>query len=88
MKVAGLIHQEAEYTDLSGFDDQWYRDLILKALKEHGHLRRAAFDKLLVPKLPGILSASQKKNRIDRLLRELRTKGLIVAGKDRVWRLT
>lgn len=86
-KVAEITHQEAEYTDLSGFDDQWYRDLILKALKDHGKLRRADFDKLLIPKLPGILSAAQKKNRIDRLLRELRSKGLIVAGKDRIWRL-
>lgn len=86
-KVAGITHQEAEYTDLSGFDDKWYRDLIVKALKDHGKLRRSAFDKLLIPKLPGILSASQKKNRIDRLLRELRKKGIIIAGKDRVWRL-
>ena len=86
-KVAGLTHQEAEYTDLKGFDDQWYRDLILKALRDHGELRRANFNKLLIPKLPGILSASQKKNRIDRLLRELRSNGLIIAGKDRIWRL-
>ena len=69
-KIARITHQEAEYTDLSGFDDQWYRDLILKALKDHGKLRRADFNKLLVPKLPGVLSAAQKKNRIDGLLRE------------------
>lgn len=87
-KVAGITHQEAEYTDLSGFDDQWYRDLIVKALKDHRQLRRTDFNKLLIPKLPGVLSSAQKKNRIDRLLRELRTKGLIVAGKDRIWRLT
>lgn len=86
-KVAVLTHQEVEYTDLSGFDDQWYRDLMLKALKEHGKLRRAEFDKLLIPKLPGALSAPQKKNRVDRLLRELRTKGLIIADKDRNWSL-
>ncbi len=86
-KVAGITHQEAEYTDLSGFDDQWYRDLILKALKEHGQLRRNDFNKLLIPKLPGVLSAYQKKNRIDRLLRELRLKGLIKLGDGRRWSL-
>ena len=86
-KVAGITHQETEYTDLSGFDDQWYRDLILKALKEHGKLRRSHFDKLLIPKLPGALSDSQKKNRIDRLLRSLRSKGIIVVDRDRCWRL-
>lgn len=86
-KVAGITHQETEYTDLSGFDDQWYRDLILKALKEHGKLRRSHFDKLLIPKLPGVLSDSQKKNRIDRLLRSLRSKGMIMADRERCWRL-
>ncbi|MDE5881023.1 MAG: putative DNA binding domain-containing protein [Muribaculaceae bacterium] len=86
-KVAGIIHQEAEYTDLSGFDNQWYRDLILKALKEHGKLRRSHFDKLLIPKLPGVLTDVQKKNRIDRLLRVLRSKGLIMVDKERCWRL-
>lgn len=86
-KVAKITHQEAEYTDIKGLDDQWYRDLIVKALQDHGQLRRAALDKLLVPKLPGALSVSQKKNRIDRLLRELRIKGVIQAGKDRKWSL-
>lgn len=62
-KIAGITHQEAEYTSLSGFDDQWYRDLILKALKEHGTLRRDSFNKLLMPKLPGILSDAQKKTK-------------------------
>lgn len=86
-EIAGITHQQTEYTDLSGFEDQWYRDLILKALREHGQLKRADFDKLLIPKLPAVLSAKQKKNRIDRLLRELRVEGLIIAGKDRKWSL-
>ncbi len=71
-RVAGITHQEAEYTSLSGFDDQWYRDLILKALKEHGALRRDSFDKLLMPKLPGVLSDAQKKNKVGNLLKGLR----------------
>lgn len=86
-RVAGIIHKEAEYTDLSGFDDQWYRDLIIKALKEHGKLRRADFDKLLIPKLPGILSESQKKNKVGNLLTSLRVENKIKVGQGRLWNL-
>lgn len=86
-KVAGLTHQEAEYTDLSGFDDQWYRDLILRALKEHCKLRRADFDKLLIPKLPGRLSATQKRNKVGNLLTSLRVEGKILVGENKFWYL-
>ena len=87
-KVAGITHLEAEYTSLSGFDDQWYRDLILKALKEHGALRRDSFDKLLMPKLPGVLSDAQKKNKVGNLLKGLRIEGKIQVGENRSWHLT
>lgn len=87
-KVARITHQEAEYTDLSGFDDQWYRDLITKALKDHGKLRRADFDKLLIPKLPGILSEPQKKSKVGNLLTSLRVEGKIYVGENRCWYLT
>lgn len=87
-KVARITHQEAEYTDLSGFDDQWYRDLILKALKEHGKLRRVDFDKLLIPKLPGKLSITQKKNKVGNLLKKLRTEGKIYVGEKKYWYLS
>lgn len=87
-KVARILHQEAEYTDLSGFDDQWYRDLILKALKDHGKLRRADFDKLLIPKLPGVLSEPQKKSKVGNLLTSLRVEGRIHVGEKRYWYLT
>lgn len=87
-KVAKITHQEAEYTNLSGFDDQWYSDLILKALSEHENLKRSSINKLLYHKLPEILTDAQKKNRIDRLLRKLRLANRIYCGEDRLWRLT
>lgn len=85
--VAQAIHQETEYTDMSGFDNQWYSDLIIKALKEHGRLKRYDFNKLLVPKLPSILNESQKKNKIDRLIRDLRQKGKIRLIDHKYWEL-
>ncbi len=87
-KVAKVTHQEAEYTDMKGFDDQYYRDLIVKALKEHTKLRRRAFDELLLNKLPAVLNDEQKRNKIDNLLRALRKNGSIYADEHRYWQLT
>jgi len=87
-KVAKATHQEAEYTDMKGFDDQYYRDLIVKALKEHGALRRNAFNKLLINKLPSVLNESQKKTKIYNLLRFLRENEVIFVDEHRVWHLT
>lgn len=87
-KVAQITHQEAEYTDLSGFENQWYRDLIIKALKEHKRLKRGDFNKLLLPKLPKILNDSKKRSKIDNLLRGLRENGIIRHSQDSFWELT
>lgn len=86
-RVATATHQEAEYIDLKGFDDQYYRDLIVKALSEHDNLKRADFDKLLLSKLPKSLNPKQKTNKIDRLLRSLRSNGKIFADEHRIWYL-
>lgn len=86
-RVATATHQEAEYIDLKGFDDQYYRDLIVKTLSEHDNLKRADFDKLLLSKLPKSLNPKQKTNKIDRLLRSLRSNGKIFADEHRIWHL-
>jgi ATP-dependent DNA helicase RecG len=86
-KVANVTHQEAEYTSLKGFDDQYYRDLIVKALRDHHHLKRTDFNRLLHNKLPSVLKDEQKKNKIDNLLRSLRKNGIVVVDEHRVWHL-
>lgn len=86
--VAKATHQEAEYTDMKGFDDQYYRDLIVKALREHHQLKRANFNRLLWNKLPSTLNDKQKNNKIDYLLKYLRKNHSIYIDADRFWRLT
>ena len=73
---------------MKGFDDQYYRDLIVKALKDHTSLRRKEFNALLLNKLPDVLKENQKKNKIDNLMRMLRENGIIYVDKNRVWHLT
>lgn len=86
-KVAKATHQEVEYTDMKGFDDQYYRDLIVKALKDHGRLKRADLNRLLMIKLPSILSDTQKNNKIDYLLKYLRKSGVINVEAGKFWHI-
>lgn len=87
-RVAKATHQEAEYTDMKGFDDQYYRDLIVKALHEHNRMQRIGINRLLMNKLPSSLSDKQKGNKIDYLLKFLRRNGTIYVAEDRYWHLT
>ena len=86
--VARAINQEVEYTVMKGFDDQYYRDLIVKALNEHRQLRRTDINRLLLNKLPAALSDNQKNNKIDYLLKFLRKSGVVYVDENRYWRLT
>lgn len=87
-KVAQAAHQEVQYTDMKGFDDQYYKDLIVKALTEHRSLKRLDFDKLIINKLPSILSETQKKNKVGNLLKMLRIAGIIYSDEHRIWHLS
>lgn len=85
--IAKVTHQEAEYTDMKGFDDKYYRDLIVQALQEHKELKRADFNRLLLSKLPAVLNDKQKANKIEYLLKQLRKNGKIKSDAHKVWRL-
>ena len=45
-------------------------------------------DNLLLNKLPRVLNEGQKKNKIDNLLRWLRSNEIIYADEHRLWHLT
>ena len=61
-----------------GFDNRYYKDLILEIVREHGPVSRKDIDKVLLEKLPDRLSLQQKRNKVHNLLRELRISGKIV----------
>ena len=63
---------------MKGFDKVYYLDLIKKAIKEHGTLNRKDIDELLWEKLPGYLTETKKKRKINNLLSELRNKKEII----------
>ena len=86
-QVAKATHHEVEYTDMRGFDDKYYQDLILEALAQHGKLNRGDINRLLLNKLPSILNEKQKTNKIDYLLKKLRLGNKIYVDKQKYWNL-
>ncbi len=78
MDVSQKMDQKADYSKMKGLEKQYYLDLILKAIEEHGSLTRRDIDELLWNKLPEWMDESQKKNKVMNLLSELRKKGKIV----------
>jgi len=75
--VAKVIDQKAEYSKNKAFDKQYYLDLIVKAIYEHGYLDRKDVDELLWKKLPEWMNDKQKKTKINHLLSELRINDVI-----------
>ena len=84
--VAKATGQKAEYTRNKGFDDNYYKDLILKALDQHVTMSRPEIDTLLMTKLPEALTDKQKITKIGHLLTSLRKAGEIVFGEKKLWR--
>ena len=74
-----------------GFDKQYYLDLIIALVEEHGPVGRKEIDQALMPKLPDRLTDKQKNRKVQNLIQELRRSGLIVNQGTRsqpVWLTT
>lgn len=84
--VAKATGQKAEYTRNKGLDDNYYKDLILKALDQHMTMSRPEIDSLLMTKLPEALTDKQKVSKIGHLLTALRMANEIVFGEKKLWR--
>lgn len=50
---------------------------MLDYLQSYGHAARADLDALLLPKLPDVLDAKQKANKVKNLLQSMRKAGLV-----------
>ncbi len=75
--VATATGEKAKHIRDRGFNSQYYRDLIVELIRKHQPVSREDIDRLLLDKLPEVLSEAQKRNRIHNLLRQLATAGQI-----------
>ena len=89
-EVARQTEQQAEYSQLKGMEEQYYREFLLRAIGEHGSLSRKQIDQLLFKKLPDVLSDQQKMNKIHNIISDLRRKGEIKRkgwASQTIWKL-
>jgi ATP-dependent DNA helicase RecG len=75
--MARATGEMARHIRESGLDKQYYLDLILKLIRQHGPVARQEVDALLLPKLPERLTEEQKQAKVHNLLQELRRAGRI-----------
>lgn len=75
--LAAAAGEKARHIRNRGLDSQYYRDLVVALVKEHQPVSRDDIDKLLLDKLPEILTREQKLNRIHNLLGQLAKAGVI-----------
>ena len=78
-EVSKAIDDEAGYIKNKAFDDQYYKDLIIKYLKQYGKAKKKNIRNLLWDKLPDVLSETQKEYKIGNLLASLKNAGIICA---------
>jgi len=85
-EVAEQTDQQVDYSRRKGVDDEFCQEMILNYLGDFGSGKKADFEKILLDKLPGVLSETQKKDKLRNLLQKLRKAGKI-ENRNREWRL-
>lgn len=70
-RVAAAAGEKAQHIRNRGFDSRYYRDLIVALVREHQPVSREDIDKLLLDKLPEVLTKEQKLSKIHNLLSSL-----------------
>lgn len=88
--IAQATDQKVEYSKHKGLADKKCEALLLESLKDHGSLTKKEIVRLLWDVLPDQLEDKQKINKIDYILKRLRTAEKILnktKGSNSVWSL-
>ncbi|HPO56494.1 MAG TPA: putative DNA binding domain-containing protein [Ignavibacteriaceae bacterium] len=67
-KIAERTDVKSDYIKNKGFDDQYFKDLIIEYLKKFKEASKSDIYKLIYGKLPDILAESQKQNKIRNIM--------------------
>lgn len=85
--VAKTTQQEANYILSKGFDDAYYKKLVEQYLTKFNKATRSDIDRVLLNKLPNVLSDEQKKYKVKNLLQSMKKEQRIKLKEDRTWML-
>lgn len=81
VSVSKSIEDEAQYIKNKGFDDKYYKDMIINYLNEFKMAKKKDIRILLWDKLPAVLNGKQKERKIGNLLSSLK-KDLYIETKE------
>lgn len=70
-RVAAVTGEKAQHIRYRGFDSRYYRDMIVALVREHQPVSREDIDRLLLDKLPEVLTHEQKLSKVHNLISSL-----------------
>jgi len=80
--ISETIGEKDRYVKNKAFDNQYYKDLIIKYLEQYGSAKRKDVQTLLWDKLPEIMGDKQKEDKIRNLLTSMRKQGIIMTNSS------
>lgn len=90
--IASSLEKKEQYVKNKGFDDEYYRNLIVMYLQKYKSGTKNNFKILLMDKLPDNLTNNQKESKIRNLLHSLKRKGIIQCNtkysRNAIWVLS
>ncbi len=92
-RVAAATGGQAQHIRKRGFDNRYYRDLLVELIREHGPIGPAVITELFLDKLPDSLSEDQKRAKIRNLTFDLAHRRGVIEnvgqprGPGALWRL-
>ena len=81
-KVAESTDTKAQYVKNKGFDDEYYKKLIISYLETYKKGKKQDFIELLADKLPDTMDDKQKNSKVRNLLGSLKNEGRITTDSD------
>lgn len=70
-ELAGITDQKVSYTRNKGLNKEFYKELIIQHIKNHGFATREEIDVLIFDKLPDYMTEKQKKNKVHNIIFEM-----------------
>ena len=80
--VSETIGEQSQYVKNKAFNDQYYRDLIVKYLEQYGSAKKRDVRELLWDKLPEVMYDNQKESKVKNLLAQMRRMGIITTDSE------
>ena len=79
--IAEVTNAKADYIRNRGFDDAYYKKMILDFITEYGKATKEDLDKLILDKLSQVLDEQQKKNKLRNLIYAMHNKDKTIVNK-------